>query len=328
MAANIDIKNFRFDDLKDPGKQSAFLEISTAESGERIGLPLLIARGDKTGKTLVVTAAVHGDELEGVQAIQDVFRELDTDEMSGSLIAVPVANPPAFSAVQRISPIDGLNLARTFPGKENGSATEQIAYHLGKSIIPEGDFYLDLHSAFTSLMPTMVGYDASDSEAGKISKEAALQMGTPVIWGHPDLGPGRTLSAAAELGIPWLYMESSSGARVSPDKLPYYVNTLFNLLGYLKIIEREPTASRPELHLLGSGDVDTTQAVNSAGFFVQKVGLLDRVEKGDLIAEVRDIFGEVIEEIRAEKAGYISVLRSNPLVDKGDPVCLVTEAVV
>ncbi|MBX3288267.1 MAG: succinylglutamate desuccinylase/aspartoacylase family protein [Acidobacteria bacterium] len=326
MILNINIDNFRFEDFSETGKHRAFLELDPAGAEGSIGLPLMIANGAMPGKTLVVFAAVHGDELEGVQAIQDVFSGLNTDEMSGRLIAVPVANLPAFRAVQRVSPIDGLNLARTFPGKKDGTITEQIAHHLGKLIIPQGDFFLDLHSAPGSLMPRMVGYDASGSEAGRISKEAALKMGMPVVWGHPDLGPGRSLCAAIERGIPWLYVESPSGRRVSADELPYYIDVLLNLLGYLKIIGREPSDKEPELHLIGSGDVDRTQSVDTAGFFVQKVKLLDHVKSGTLVGEVRDLFGEVIEEVRTEQAGYVAVLRSDPLVRPGDPVCLVAEA--
>lgn len=327
MAIYTDINNFKFEDVSETGKHSFFLEISPAGSGEQIGIPLLIANGAKSGKTLVVFAAVHGNELEGVQAIQDVFHQLNTDEMSGRLIAVPVANLPAFRVVERSSPIDLLNLARTFPGSKTGSITQRIAHYLGELIIPQGDFFLDLHSAVTSLMPTMVGYDASDSEAGKISKQAALQLGTPVIWGHPEVGPGRSLCAAIERGIPWLYVESASGGQVSAVELPYYINAVLNLLGFLEIIERQPSTSKPELHLFGAGDVDRTQSVNTGGFFVQKVAFLEYVEKGALVGEVRDLFGEVLEEIRTEQSGYVTVLRSNPLVNPGDSVCLVAESV-
>lgn len=327
MAISTDINNFRFKDVTETGKHSFFLEITPAGIGEQIGIPLLIANGAKSGKTLVVFAAVHGDELEGVQAIQDVFYQLNTDEMNGRFIAVPVANLPAFRAVQRISPIDSLNLARTFPGNKNGSVTERIAHYLGELILPQGDFFLDLHSAVTALMPTMVGYDASGSEAGKISKEAALQLGTPVIWGHPEVSSGRSLCAAIECGIPWLYVESASGGRVSPVELPYYINVVLNLLGYLKIIDRETSKSKPELHLFGAGDTDRTQSVNTAGFFVQKVTLLEYVQRGQLIGEVRDLFGDVIEEVRTEQSGYVTVLRANPLVNPGDSVCLVAESV-
>lgn len=325
MAIHIDIDQFQFDDLSGAGKHSIFLEISPAGSGEQIGIPLLIANGRQPGKTLVTFAAVHGDELEGVQAIQDVFRQLETDAMSGRFIAVPVANLPAFRAVQRTSPIDSLNLARTFPGRTDGSVTERIAYYLGELIIAQADLFIDLHSASASLMPTMAGYDASGTEASKASKTAALRTGMPVIWGHPDVGPGRTLYAAIERGIPWLYVESPSGRRVSSVELPYYVDALLNLLGHLKIIDRDAPPCVPKLHLIGSGDVDRTQSVNVSGFFVQRVNLLDHVEKGQLVGEVRDLFGEVLEEVRTLSSGIVAVLRSDPLVSPGDPVCLVAE---
>ena len=140
IAVEIDIDKFNFADVRDKGKYSYFLEISSTGSGEKNGIPLLIANGAREGKTLVVFAAVHGNELEGVQAIQDVFRQLDTEEMAGRLIAVPVANLPAFRVVTRNSPIDGLNLARVF-GNKDGSITEKIAYYLGKLIMPEADFF-------------------------------------------------------------------------------------------------------------------------------------------------------------------------------------------
>jgi predicted deacylase len=320
MISKIKADQFKFESISEAGKHKVFLDV-----GENTGIPLMIANGMRSGKTLVAFAAVHGDELEGVQAIQDVFAELDTDEMTGRFIAVPVANVPAFHAVDRLSPVDSLNLARTFPGKKDGSVTERLAYYLGELIIPEADFFLDLHSASASLMPTMVGYDAADTAAGRISKDAALMMGMPVIWGHPDVGPGRTLCAAMERGIPWLYVESPSGRRVSPEGLPYYTGVLLNLLGYLRIIGRSPSKAMPELHLLGEGDVDRTQTVTTSGFFVHKAKLLEHVESGQIIAEVRDIFGDVLEEIQAEHSGYIAVLRSEPLVNAGDPVCLVVD---
>lgn len=326
MAVSIDIDQFRFDDVSEGGKHAFFLEISPAGSGEQIGIPLLIANGARPGKTLVTFAAVHGDELEGVQAIQDVFRQLNPEEMSGRFIAVPVANLPAFRSVQRTSPIDLLNLARTFPGRKDGSVSERIAYYLGELIIPQADLFIDLHSAVTSLMPTMAGYDASGTEAARISLEAALRTGMPVIWGHPDVGPGRTLHSAMQRGIPWLYVESPSGRCVSRVELPFYVRTLLNLLGYLEVIDREPPASVPKLHLYGSGDVDRTQSVNVSGFFVQRVKLLDQVKAGDLVGEVRDLFGEVLEDVRTLSAGIVAVLRSDPLVNPGDPVCLVAES--
>lgn len=327
MAIYTDINNFKFADVTETGKHSFFLEISPAGSGEQIGIPLLVANGAKSGKTLVVFAGIHGDELEGVQAIHDVFNQLNIDEMNGRFIAVPTANLPAVRAVTRLSQIDSLNMARVFPGNKNGTVTERIAHNLSDLIIPQADFLLDLHSSGVAyLMPLMVGYDANKTEVGNISKEAALKFGTPVIWGHEEVSPGRSISSAIEQGIPWLYVESPNGGRVSPIDLPFYVNGVLNLLKHLEIILGEITGSTPNYRLFGSGDVDRTQAVNTSGFFVQKVQLLDFVEKGHLIGIVRNLFGETIEEIRTQQSGFVAMLRATSLVNPGDSVCLVATA--
>lgn len=327
MVINIDANNFSFENVTESGKHTFFLEIGSAEeSGEDVGLPLLVVNGARPGKTLVVLAGVHGDELEGVQAVQDVFNRLEPSEMRGRLIAVPAANLPAVRAVQRNSPLDSLNLARVFPGRREGSVTERIAFYLHELIIPEAELLIDLHSSgVASLMPLLVGYDAKATDLGKASKAAALKFGTPVIWGHAEVSPGRSISSAIEQGIPWLYVESPNGGRVSPRDLPYYVNGVLNLLKHLEIIGGEIIESVPEYRLTGDGDVDRTQSVSTKGFFVPQVKMLDYVEKGQLIGVVRNLFGETIEEIRTEQAGYVAMLRATPLVEPGISVCLVAE---
>lgn len=321
------IEDFRFENVIETGKHTFFLEIPSEENSGQIGIPLLVANGAKPGKTLVVFAGVHGDELEGVRAIQDVFQELNIDEMVGKFIAIPTANLPAVQAVKRNSPIDSLNLARTFPGNKTGSATEQIAYYLSELIIPQADFFLDLHSSGVAyLMPLMVGYDANETTIGTASKTAAFLFGTPVVWGHKEISPGRSISSAIEKNIPWLYVESPNGGRVSSTDLPFYINGIFNLLKHLKILPGEIPKSSPSHRLIGAGDVDQTQTVSNPGFFVAKVKLLDYVKKGQKIGEVRNLFGEIIEEIFTRQSGYIANLRAVPVVNAGDTVFLVTDA--
>ena len=311
-----------------PGKSSFFLEFCPPGNGENLGIPVLLASGRSSGKTLVVFAGVHGDELEGVQAIHEVFDKLDPDSMRGKVLAVPVANLPAYRAVTRTSPIDGLNLARTFPGKSDGTITERIAFYLSEIIIPGADFFIDLHTAgLTYLLPSMVGYDASDTAEGRTSKDAAMQLGMPVMWGHPEVSPGRSLCVAIQRRIPWLYVEAPSGGRVSQNVLTLYINVLHNLLKYLEIIPGLPERRPPAYHLIGTGDLDRTIAVNTAGFFVPRVELLDMVETNMVIGIVRDIFGETLQEVRTLKGGCVGMLRATPQVNPGDSVCLIADAV-
>ena len=325
MADVFDIEQFEIADKKEPGKQRYFLEIAD-NADEQIGIPVLIANGHHPGKTLVVFACVHGDELEGVQAIHDVFNLLEPRDMHGRLIAVPIANLPAYNALTRTSPIDGLNLARTFPGKKDGTVTERIAYYLSNLAIREADLFLDLHSSgVRSRMPTMVGYDAGETACAARSKEAALAFGMPVIWGHKNIGPGRSICSAAEFGIPWLYVESPNGACVSPIDLPFYVNGVLNLLGHLGVISRSIESKPPMCRLLGSGDVDTSRCTDISGFFVPHAGLLERVEKGQPVGEIRDIFGQTIQKIHAERKGLVAMLRATPVVSPGDALFLIAD---
>src|SRR6187431_726117 len=177
-----------------------------------LSLPLLIARGAAEGPVFAVTAGVHGDEYEGVRAIFEVFDSLDTASLRGTLLAVPVVNPPAYGACQRTSPVDGANLARVFPGKVDGSLSERIAAVLVREVIGKADFYLDLHSGGVRYaMPSMAGFYAGDPRG----RAAAEAFGAPVIWGHPVIEPGRTISVAHARDTPFLYTEAWGAGRIA-----------------------------------------------------------------------------------------------------------------
>jgi predicted deacylase len=161
------------------------LEVETPTG--TVPLDVLLARGAQPGPTLAATAAVHGDEYEGVRTLFEIFAELNPAAMSGALLAVPVANSPAFWNMSRCSPFDGENLARAFPGRSAGSATEALAFALDQAIFAHADFFIDLHSAGVRyVMPTMAGYHRPDRR----SREAAFCFGAPVVWGHDNIGPG------------------------------------------------------------------------------------------------------------------------------------------
>ena len=109
-------------------KTTGWLEVATRADGGVWRLPLLYVTGQRPGPTLVVTAAVHGDEYEGVEAIPQIFQQIAPADLRGKLVMVPICNMPAYEAATRSSPIDGLNLARVFPGDVNGTITQRIAY--------------------------------------------------------------------------------------------------------------------------------------------------------------------------------------------------------
>src|SRR5690606_38798591 len=111
------------------------------------------------------------------------FDAVDVAVLAGTLVMVPVCNLPAYEAGLRASPIDGVNLARVFPGRADGTVTERIAHILTERLFRHADFLLDLHSGGVAYdIPTLVGYLHDDGELGQRSLAAAQAFGSPVMW--------------------------------------------------------------------------------------------------------------------------------------------------
>lgn len=286
------------------------------------GVPVVLVRGKQPGKTLVATAGVHGDEYEGVRALMELTASLDPSAMRGDLLTVPVANPEAFWSVSRTSPVDGGNLARVFPGKEDGSLTEQIAHTLGTAILPNADLYIDLHSGGVRYaMPALIGYYTGFPEAA----EAARVFGADVMWGHPVVAEGRSVSRATELGIPWLYTEMRGAGRVDSDDLKMLLRGLNNLLRHLGILEGVKETPPCRHHLLGDGNIDHGILSGKRGFLIPRVELLDAVRQGQMLGTLYDMHGERIEDYHAPCAGIVVLTHACPLVQPGEPLFLLTQ---
>jgi predicted deacylase len=287
----------------------------------RIQLPLLLIRGRYEGKCLVAMAAVHGDEYEGVRAILDVCSALDPNEMHGDFLAVTVANPPAIWNFSRTSPLDDRDLARCFPGSLGGDPTEAIAHYLAHIVIDGADFFLDLRSSGVKyVMPTMVGYDGRSAP----SQEAAFVFGTKVIWGHPDLPPGRTISFAQSRGIPWLYTEAPGAGRIQEEDLKVFRDGIRNLLVYLSILPGRLKSTAIEHHLYGDGDTGKSLKSAVRGFLIPSVSLLQLVSRGEELGRIVDLHGATMQTLHAPFSGVVAMLRALPVVNSGDPVCLIT----
>ena len=284
-----------------------------------MSIPVLVARGAVDGPVLVVSANVHGDEYEGVRAVYETFDELDPTQMAGDLIAVPVLNPPAFRAGTRTSPLDGANLARTFPGKPDGTPSEQLAWGFSHSILARASFYLDLHSGGVKFrMPSMAGFYSADPRASA----AAEIFGASVIWGHPVIAPGRTVSFATDRNIPWIYTEARGAGRVHPDDLKMMKRGIRNLLLHLGILKGEPERVPIEFRLTGEGNTDVGSTATQSGFLINRVSMLQKVKAGELLGVLVDLMGETLEEYRAPQDGLIGLIREFPIVEANDVLYL------
>lgn len=292
-----------------------------------LSLPVLAARGREPGECLAVTAGVHGDEYEGMLAIQQVFDELDPARMRGCFIAVPVVTLPAFWLGVRANPFDGRNMARVFPGSHDGTLSERMAATLLERVLRHASLYIDLHSAGSKYhMLTLCGYIADGAQAER-AKRAAEIFGAPFIWEHPAVGPGRTLTSTLELGIPSLYAETHGGGGARDGDVRVYIRGVSNLLHHMKIasLSRASTGETSRARRLrGSGDLDVSITCSASGLYFAEAEVGDKVHRGDLMGLVRSLDGGVVDRVVAPDDGIVVLTRAVPRVYAGEAVAAIT----
>jgi predicted deacylase len=302
------------------GRHVLDVEACRGTAGQPITWTVLVARGRRSGKTLLVTAGVHGDEYEGMEAIRAVFGALDPAEMAGTFVGLPVVNVPAYHAVTREG-VDGLNMARVFPGDPAGSDTERLAHALATGLMPQADLYCDLHSAglHYEIVP-FAGYCLRGDAVGQVQRAAAWAFGLEAVWAGPYL-PGRSLSAAYERNLAAIYAEMPGGGRCRAEDVERDLEGVRRVMRYLGILsprlapeapalfveDRSPEAAHLQLHHVSEAE----------GFFRPAVRLGQAARAGEAFGEIVDDAGRPRQQILCDTTGRVIFLRATPRVSHG-----------
>lgn len=230
------------------GKQIGFIDIAHSPHEDAWGatrIPLAVIKNG-SGPTVILEGGNHGDEYEGPIALGELIRELDPAQVSGRLIILPAINTPAVLAGHRTSPIDGLNLNRTFPGSVTGTITQQISAYLNDVIMPLGDAFLDLHSGGSSLniLPSAAIEPSPDPVLRKKNIAAVLAFDAPVAVVIDNLGDTRTaMATAVRHGLIAVGTEMAGAGAVSLDALAICRRGVRNVLAHLGVLP--PTSQSP-----------------------------------------------------------------------------------
>jgi predicted deacylase len=242
---------------------------------------------------------------------------------------VAVAHEAAHDASQRSSPLDGLNLARTFPGDPNGSPTERLADALRRHVIEGSDAFIDLHSAGTAYaMPLLIGWTDDECAVCVAGAAMAAAFGAPVAWRSP--GPvayGRTLTSAHAAGIPSIYAEAAGGGTVTAAHVEAYVDGVRRVLVSLGILDAgEARPAEPPLRLVGEGDLDVpSMTAPFDGLCETLVGPLDDVAAGQVVAIVTDPLTGERAEVAAPAPGVVVLARRGARVARGDNLVVLAD---
>jgi predicted deacylase len=285
---------------------------------------IITVTSQNVGPTVAILAGVHGDEYEGVIAALSLARSLPKELISGTVMIVSPANVTAWQNCNRISPIDGANLARVFPGSQNGSATEQLAHAITEQVIKVADVLIDLHSAGTNFeMPFLCGFHAGSHSWCKESERLANVFNAYFTWHHngePDYG--RSLTVAYEQQIPAIYVEGHGGRSIKKTDLDGYTAGVRRVLQDLKMLSAAPNTTHDSIQVFGDGNTDAGLVTTIDGYLVTRVKVGDRVSTGEVIAEIIDISSVVLMTLYATQTCYIMLFRRDAKVSTGDTICI------
>lgn len=276
------------------------------------------------GPTVAILAGIHGDEYEGVIAALSLARELPGELLSGTVKIVSPAHPAAWQSCSRINPIDDANLARVFPGYQNGSATEQVAHVITEQVIKHADVLIDLHSAGTNFdMPFLCGFNAGANGWCQESERLANVFNADFTWHHNGApNYGRSLTVAYEQQIPAIYVEGHGGRSIRKTDLDGYTAGVRRVLQDLKMIPTAPRVARDTIRVAGDGNTDAGLVASESGYLVTRVNVGDLVSNGDVIAEIIDISGVILSTLLAVQNSYVMLLRRDARVHVGDTICI------
>ena len=290
--------------------------------------------GTSSGPHLLITGAVHGDEFEPILAIRRLIGLFETRDAAvsgfrGRVMLIPVVNEAAFLRGQRCAD-DGLDLARTCPGRPDGSITEQTAHALSE-LIRAADYYIDLHTGGTELsVYPLAGYMLhANQTALETQRRMARAFNLPVVWGTSAHLDGRSLSVARDANVPAIYCEYLGAATCTPEGVEAYVEGCLNVMAELGMLDRTRPASRVT-HVAenpdpGSGHMQVCNPSPIAGYFETNVKLGDLVRAGDLLGTVHPLDSGRPSIINATQSGIVLVLRTFPRVRAGESVGVVME---
>jgi predicted deacylase len=292
-----------------------------------ISSAVMIASGRQDGPTLWVQAGVHGPEVVGPLALARFLRGLDLAALRGRVVALMTANPLGFRQYNRLTPQDGMNLNRVFPGAPDGSVTEQLAHRVLQLAVKTGDVLFDLHSGGDlTITPFYViypkGFGAASDRAAELSKcvGSRLQWGSDEAWMN-----GSFITNATRLGKPALIVESGGGARVRDEDLSNMQTALAGICRAMGMLPGEP----PRVDGVRYGGNAVHLKAQAGGFWHPLVQPGDDVVQGQKLGHLVDIFGDTIATTHCSfPHGWIgSIRRPFMPIYAGDQVIELVEKV-
>jgi uncharacterized protein len=303
-----------------PGeKRSGHLKVGE-KSASSIELPITIIQGKETGPTLAVLAGEHGCEYCGIFAAVRIIKDVQPENITGTLVVIPLANPPAFEErALFVNPIDSVNIYASYPGSQEGTISYIMTNRIFSELTSHADYIIHLHGADynESLVPFNYYAHTGNSDVDSMSKKLAscfpvdylleaekpvdVTTGSPKGTSYAATAAGTLYGEASAKGIPATMCESGREGKIEKKFVDIHYNGIVNAMKLVGIMQGKPTLRSDQRKLTSPVLVSN----HKAGIFNGLVEIGDRVTKGQKIGEILNFTGDIIEEITSPIDGMI-----------------------
>lgn len=296
-----------------------------AVPGSSVEIPVIVINGVKDGPCLWVDGAIHGDEPEGPLMCHILRREVSPEKLAGTLVLVPVINTPAFEAASRGNPLDtfSYDMNRIYPGKPNGYFSERVTWAHKEWMVKVADLELSIHSGGAHSYLSETIFATEDAKSQELAK--AMGEGWDLVL-KSFLPKGNPMASMLEVGKTGITVELGGRSATSPQAFHRVGRVLadaaLNVMRHYKMIAGKPKYAKPRYT-----GVQHALLAPSTGLFVAEphIEFQKSMKKGDKIATIYNLYGDVLDTLHTPTDGRIFGLRALPNVMMGDWCCFYAE---
>jgi len=312
-------------DLERDGKHVGNLTVPHSRDSSAWGtlmIPIVSVRSGP-GRTILLTGASHGDEYEGPVTLLKLARALQPEDVEGQVIIVPALNLPALKAGSRLSPIDGMNMNRAFPGNPRGTVTAKIADYVHRRLLPIVDVAIDLHSGGKSLLftPSIIMHHLEDSALAERTMGGLKAFGAPVGLVLRELDDVGMLDSAVErLGKIFLSTELGGAGMLTPETVRIADRGVRNLLIHFEVMKGEVEAPPEPTRLMEVSDAGAYVFANEQALYEPLVDLGEEIAAGQPVGRLHFVENPERDSIDclAVSAGMLVCRRAQGWAERGD----------
>lgn len=293
---------------------TVYFNVAKLHTQNKIDVPVIIERSKQPGPTVLMTAGIHGDEINGVEIVRQIIAKNINKPKRGTIICIPVINVFGFIHMDREFP-DGRDLNRVFPGSKSGSLASRVAHKLIKEIVPHADLIMDFHTG---------GADRFNSAQVRIKQgeivldELAEVFGAPFVYYSKNLNKSFR-NTSYKLGIPMLLFEGGKSFNIDSRITNTGVNGAKRVLHHLDMLRNNFKVSRPKKSCIYISESKWIRARYS-GMFSASVKINTKVNEGDVIGHITDPYGSFNHFVKAPNNGYIFNINESPIIYQGDAI--------